>query len=206
MPASGPPAAASAPLWDAAFLEPIRRDMTRFADLQLRDRAAAEDAVQEALAEALAGASRFAGRAALKTWVYAILRNKIIDHIRSRTRTVNASSLSDDAADDSAADFDTLFDQRGHWTSEDAPRTWADPEASLEQQQFWTVFEACLNRLPDNTARVFMMREHLGFDTEEICSELGISANNCWVILHRARSQLRICLEKTWFAGETRPC
>lgn len=199
-----PASPASASLWDEAFLAQTRRDMTRFADLQLRDRAAAEDAVQEALAEALAGAGRFSGRAALKTWIFAILRHKIVDTLRSRRRSINISSLvSDDEASD---DFDALFDHTGHWQADEAPRTWQDPEASLAQQQFWAVFEACLNRLPDNTARVFMMREHLGFETEEICNELAITANNCWVILHRARLQLRICLEKNWFAGEATPC
>jgi RNA polymerase sigma-70 factor (ECF subfamily) len=63
------------------------------------------------------------------------------------------------------------------------------------------VFEACLDHLPAKTARVFMMREFLGFETDEICKEAGISASNCWVVLHRARLGLRTCLETNWFAG-----
>lgn len=198
-----PSAATSASLWDEGFLAELRRDMTRFAELQLRDRAAAEDAVQEALTDALTGARGFAGRSALKTWILGILRHKIIDQIRSRTRTVNISALSDenDAGED---DFDALFTANGHWRAEERPQAWADPEATLVQQRFWAVFESCLYGLPDNTARVFMMREHLGFDTPEICQELGISANNCWVILHRARIALRGCLENSWFADSAR--
>lgn len=192
---------AAAALWDTEFLTELRRDMTRFAELQLRDRASAEDAVQEALADAMAGARQFAGRSAVKTWVLSILRHKIIDQIRSRTRTINISSLAGDT-DDGADDFDALFTASGHWRAEDIPRAWADPEASLSQQQFWAVFDVCLHDLPDNTARVFMMREHLGFDTPEICQTLGISSNNCWVILHRARMQLRLCLEKRWFGAD----
>ncbi len=57
-----------------------------------------------------------------------------------------------------------------------------------------SLFDACLALLPESTARVFMMREFIGFDTAEICAELGISENNCWVILHRARMRLRLCL------------
>ena len=94
-----------------------------------------------------------------------------------------------------------LFDRRGHWQPEAKPGRWADPEASFEQQQFWKVFEACLDHLPEKTARVFMMREILGLETDEICKETGISSSNCWVVLHRARSGLRICLETEWFAG-----
>lgn len=213
MSASAPAHAAETSLHDANFLGQVRRDMTRFAELQLRDRAAAEDAVQDALTEAMTGAHKFSGRSALKTWIYAILRHKIIDAMRRRSRTINASGLVGDAAGDHNADnsddagaIDALFDARGHWRNEDRPQTWEDPEASLAQQQFWRIFEACLDNLPPATARVFMMREHLGFDTDEICSELGIKTNNCWVILHRARTQLRICLEKNWFAGAKQPC
>lgn len=48
-----------------------------------------------------------------------------------------------------------------------------------------------------------MMREFLGFETDEICKELALSASNCWVILHRARMALRLCLESQWFQGKT---
>ena len=92
----------------------------------------------------------------------------------------------------------------GHWTVEARPGRWADPDASFEQQQFWRVFEACLDHLPAKTARVFMMREILGLETGEICKETGISTSNCWVVLHRARMSLRRCLETTWFAGDAR--
>ncbi|HLL19283.1 MAG TPA: sigma factor-like helix-turn-helix DNA-binding protein, partial [Rubrivivax sp.] len=53
-------------------------------------------------------------------------------------------------------------------------------------------------------ARVFMAREWLEQDVEEICSELGITANNCGVMLHRARLQLRECLNRRWFTGAPR--
>ncbi len=69
----------------------------------------------------------------------------------------------------------------------------------MEDSRFWSVFEACLDKLPENTARVFMMREFLGFETEEICKELHLTASNCWVILHRARMALRLCLDTRWF-------
>lgn len=186
-------------------LEDLRRDMLRFAGLQLRDDAAAEDVVQEALAAALDGQKSFAGRAALKTWVFAILRNKIVDAIRQRSRTVNISSLS---AEEEAMDetFDSLFKPNAHWQPDARPSAWGDPEAALDQEQFWAVFEACLKFLPANTARVFMMREFLEFGTDEVCAELKISTSNCHVILHRARNGLRRCLEKNWFANGASPC
>lgn len=187
--------------WDDPAIAQIRRDMLRFAQLQLRDAGAAEDMVQEALIAAMNGASKFAGRAAIKTWMFAILRNKIIDFIRKSSREIAGADLVDASGDD-ASDFDALFSERGHWNPEDRPATWSDPDAALSQKEFWAVFDACINNLPDKVARVYMMREFLDLDTGEICKQLEITTNNCWVILHRARIGLRECLEDRWFQGE----
>jgi len=183
-----------------AELNTLRPDLLRFARLQLRDAAAAEDAVQETLLAALTGSHRFENRSSYKTWLISILRNKIIDIIRGQSREITATSLADDEAGDDLL-AETLFDRRGHWQAAAQPGRWADPDASFEQKQFWAVFEACLDHLPEKTARVFMMREILGFETDEICKETGISSSNCWVVLHRARMGLRTCLETQWFAG-----
>lgn len=190
---------------DAAYLLALRQDRLRFARLQLRDERLAEDVVQEALTAAVTGRRDFAGRSALKTWVFGILRNKIIDAIRIRCRSVGISALSD-AENEFDDTFDSLFKANAHGHPEARPRDWGNPEATLHQEQFWIVFDACLNHLPPNTARVFMMREFLDFDTAEICAELSISTSNCHVILHRARNGLRRCLEQSWFAGEESPC
>lgn len=194
-------------LWDDPSIVAIRRDMLRFAQLQLRDAAAAEDMVQEALIAAMAGAKGFAGRAAFKTWMFGILRHKIVDHIRSSSREICGTDLVEQADPQAELkDFDALFDERGFWNPDDRPATWADPDASFAQQEFWEVFDACLNHLPDQIARVYMMREFLEFETAEICRQLGITNGNCWVILHRARLGLRECLENNWFQGEAIQC
>jgi RNA polymerase sigma-70 factor, ECF subfamily len=196
---------ASQQLIDDEFLATLRRDMLKFAQLQLRDRAQAEDVVQEALAAALGNAESFAGRSALKTWVFAILRNKIVDLIRQLSRTTNISAISPQEESMDQA-FETLFKANAHWTPAARPSDWGNPEEALRQQRFWDVFDACLKHLPENTARVFMMREFLEFETGEVCAELSISTSNCNVILHRARTGLRRCLEKNWFAAGEQPC
>jgi len=188
---------ASDDLHNPEFLEKLRRDMLRFAEMQLRNHAAAEDAVQEALTSALLNCEQFESRAALRTWVLAILKNKIIDVLRQQKRHETVTLDADDG------DLDAYFDGRQHWAEDSRPAAWADPEASLQSRQFWDVFETCLYRLPENTARTYLMREVVGFDTEEICQTLGISASNCWVLLHRARLALRACLGENWFAGQT---
>jgi RNA polymerase sigma-70 factor (TIGR02943 family) len=179
----------------------LRGDLLRFATLQLRDSASAEDAVQDAMLAAMSKMTEFRGQAQLSTWVFAILKNKIIDILRSRSRFRPAESDVDELPADS---FDALFDERDRWNADERPAFWGDPEATLTQQQFWTVFQTCLDRLPPTTSRVFMMREFLELEPEEVAAELAISKSNCGVILHRARMALRLCLQTRWF-GERGP-
>jgi RNA polymerase sigma-70 factor (ECF subfamily) len=175
-------------------LEALRPYLVRYANLQLRDPAAAEDAVQEALLAALAGQASFAGRANLRTWLTGILKHKIVDTIRRQAREPGVAAQ----ADGEPEELDELFDERGHWN--ERPEAWGNPDGALEQSQFFRALEMCLERLPSRTARVFMMREHLGHETGEICKELGITPTHCWVLLYRARMTLRECLQQTWFA------
>ena len=183
--------------FDPIRLAPLRSDMLRFARLQLRDESVAEDVVQEALASAYSSKSRFSGRSKFKTWVFAILRNKVIDLIRSRSRTSHTESLTD--SDGSDREVEGLFNSEGFWHKESRPAAWPQPDQALDSEQFWQIFELCMQVMSESTARVFTMRELLDLDTAEICAELGISESNCWVILHRARSSLRLCLSESWF-------
>lgn len=180
----------------ASQLDTHRPYLLRVATLQLRDAALAEDIVQDTLLAALQGERGFSGKSSLKTWLTGILKHKVVDAIRQKTRTPAFASLEDECRLD---DFDVLFDETGHW--ENPPADWGDPESQLSQQQFFEVMQACLDKLPANTARVFMMREVMDLETDEICHELTITSNNLWVILYRARMALRECLEQHWFAS-----
>ena len=187
-------------LSDQDFLEQLRAQMLRFAVLQLTDQHLAEDAVQEALIGALKNADSFAGKAALKTWVFAILKNKIIDILRKRQRLVNESSLQN--PDNENDDLSLLFDQQGHWQTDESPADWGNPHESLHDSQFWKVFEACLDNLPAQQALVFMMREFIELDSDEICASADVTTSNLNVMLYRARLRLRECLENRWFNGD----
>ncbi len=206
-PGKSEPAASggAAPGISADALIALRADMLRFARLQMRNAEHAEDMVQEAIEAALRHASSFAGQSTLKTWVFAILRNRIIDHLRQDSRSVPMSSLVADD-DDWQERLETLFNERGGWRDGPRPVAWPTPEQSMQSRQFWVVFETCLDRLPANTGRVFMMREFLGFESDEICSRLGISTSNCHVILHRARLRLRNCMQDGWGRPGEDPC
>ena len=177
-----------------AELSRLRPTLMRFAVLQLRDEQSAEDVVQDTMLAALQGREKFSGRAQLKTWLVSILKNKIVDRIRQRSREAPLPEVGDSEAED----FDSLFQADGHW--QEKPTAWGNPEASLQQSRFYDVMELCMKALPENLARVFTMREILEMETEEICKELAISTSNCWVVLYRARMRLRECLQLKWFS------
>jgi len=178
-------------------LEVQRGYLMRVARLQLRDIALAEDVVQDTLTAALTAQAGFTGKSSVKTWLTGILKHKIVDAIRRKQREPISASALDEEAD--LEDFEGLFKENGAWQA--PPADWGDPEQSLSRQQFFDIMQFCLEKLPPATARVFMMREVMELESDEICKELTITANNLWVILYRARMSLRECLELNWFAG-----
>jgi RNA polymerase sigma-70 factor, ECF subfamily len=181
-------------------LDRHRRYLLRVAELQLRDRDLAEDVVQETLVAAIAAQGGFSGRSSVKTWLTGILKHKIVDAIRQKQRQPVIVSSFDEETD--LEEFDPLFKDNGGWQA--PPADWGDPENALSRREFMDVMEVCLEKLPANTARVFIMREVMELDTDEICKELTITANNLWVILYRARMALRHCLEQNWFKDPSR--
>lgn len=187
------------PLWDEATLTQLRKELLRFAVLQLRNREAAEDVVQEALAAAFAARGRLGQRASVKPWVFTILKNKIIDVLRERWNKNRVEPIDSKGRE---FDFDILFKANDRWQKSEMPSAWGNPEQSFENQEFWLVFDLCMTKLPEALARVFSMREFLGLEVDDICKELAITPSNCWVILHRARMHLRLCLQEHWFETE----
>ena len=181
-----------------AELDKQRRYLLRVAQLQLLDTDLAEDVVQETMLAALKAREGFTGKSTVKTWLTGILKHKIVDAIRARQREPLLASSFEEETD--LDEFDPMFKDDGRW--EARPADWGDPEGALSRQQFFDVMQVCLEKLPPNTARVFMMREVMDLTTEEICKELKITANNLWVILYRARMALRMCLEQNWFSGQ----
>jgi RNA polymerase sigma-70 factor (ECF subfamily) len=182
---------------DPLEIEKHRPQLVKFAMLQLRNATAAEDVVQDTLLAALQSGSSFAGQSSVKTWLVGILKHKIIDLIRKRSREQPLESADDES--DIVDLQDAVYRQDGHFR--ESPADWGNPEAALDQRRFFEVLERCMEGLPKKTARAFLMREVMGLETEEICKELAITTSNCWVLLYRARMALRECLEGRWFAA-----
>jgi len=188
--------------------EPVRLDPERWvtehgdalfhsALSRVRDPAVAEDLVQEALLSALKGHERYEGRSTERTWLVGILKNKVLDHFRTARRESCFTDLAFFAeAEEESFEREAFLP---HWLPASAPGEWEGAGAGLDRVEFWGVFQRCTGRLPERIACAFVLREVDGLSTNEICTTLGISAANLWVMLHRARMALRICLETHWF-------
>ena len=178
-------------------LAALHQPLMRFAKMQLRNDAMAEDVVSETMLAILEKPDNFEGRSTLRTYATGILKFKIIDVLRKRGREVHIEPLDEQSMDDA---LDALFAKDGHWL--EPPAVWQHPEKALEQSQFFEALQSCVDRLPPKLGRIFMMREWLEREVDDICTELDITSNNCGVMLYRARMQLRECLDGNWFKGQ----
>jgi RNA polymerase sigma-70 factor (ECF subfamily) len=168
----------------------------RYALMRVREPALAEDLVQDTLLSAFRARGQFSGQSSERTWLVAILKNKIIDHFRRSSREGELPE-----SDDPDALVDALFKQSNdHWLN--IPAGWSDPDTSLENTRFWQAFALCLEGLPERQARAFSLSELEGVESAELCKVLGVTSSNLWVLLHRARLRLQACLEREWFGAE----
>ncbi len=170
----------------------------RYALFRIQDAQVAEDLVQETFLAAIRGKDSFAGRSTVKTWLFGILKHKIIDHIRKISRErpeENIETIADLANKD--------FDDRGGWKYQ--PSEWTtNPSLLFQQQEFWQILQTCLSELPPRLNQAFTLRELDGLSAEEVRKILGVTPTNGGVMLHRARMRLRECLELRWFDEEKR--
>lgn len=166
----------------------------RFAVLRVNDEETAKDLIQETFLAALRNTERFRGEISEKNWLFTILKNKIIDHYRKK-----ASALVSEINGllNSAQEY---FDEEGHWKESAYPNDWkTDYKAPVESEEFHEILNKCLNKLSELMRIVFTMKYLDEKESDEICKELQISSSNYWVVMHRAKLQLRSCLEKKWF-------
>jgi len=170
----------------------------RYALTRVRKEEIAEDLVQETLLVAVRTQDRFAGRSSERSWLVAILKNKICDHFRKLGRETNFTDL--EFFKDEHSD---RFDGENYWIHERGPTDWKpEGEEAMKRAEFWQTMQNCLGKLPERVAQVFMMREMDDVPSKEVCEALHISEANLWVMLHRARMALRQCLEMNFFGGQ----
>ena len=170
---------------DAKELASHTSYLVAYAMRRLGDRESAQDVVQDTMVAVLSGNADFAGRSALRTWLVGILKHKIMDTYRERTRTPVSLDAMEDAGDDPAS-HDVAAQTR---TS-----SHVDPVAAYERTRFWETFERALARLPARTASAFVLSELSSLDSGGVCKELGVTANFLGVMRHRAKAMLRVSM------------
>jgi RNA polymerase sigma-70 factor (ECF subfamily) len=164
-----------------------------FAIGRLRNHQNAENVVQETFLAALHSQDRFSGESSERTWLTSILKHKIVDFMRKSYRERPVSELQDPELG-----IDQFFDQTNRHKK--LPSKWLpDPDKLLENKEFWEVFRDCMDKLPSLINDAFSLKEIEQMGSTEICKILNITLANYWVLLHRARLQLRQCLEGNWF-------
>ena len=159
---------------------------------RVNDREIAQDLVQDTFLAALKAMKNFKGEASERTWLISILKRKIIDYYRK----INSNKGKAEVRITSNNDTET----EGDWLEERV----ADPfdktaEDTMQNTELGEAILACLSKLPEKQAEVFRMKTIEGIETEAICNELNITASNLWVIIHRARTAMALCLKENWF-------
>lgn len=181
-------------LQPAVWVEQYADQLFKFAVSRVGDVEAAKDLVQDTFLSAFKNHDNFKGEISEKNWLFAIIKNKIIDYYRSKA-TKSIRSLNEHHGE--TRDF---FDEDGNWQQSANPQKWiVDYSQEIETEEFYEILEKCKEKLPELQNAVFTMKYMDEFDSQEICKELGIRPSNYWVLIHRAKLQLRRCLEKNWF-------
>ena len=165
-----------------------------FAITRINDEELARDLVQETFLAALQKTESFEGKSSERTWLTAILKNKIIDVYRKKSRGIK--TIDNEEKENREVDF---FEEDGHWKAEHAPKEFGvEDKDHLVNKEFEHILQKCMQKLPVLWKAVFTMKHIDEEATETICTELKVTASNFWVIIHRAKLNLRACLQKNW--------
>lgn len=160
---------------------------------RINDADEARDLIQEVFLAALEKADRFEGRSTERTWLTAILKNKIIDIYRKRSSGLRKPERTEDR------DYEDFFHEDGHWREEHWPKAWGvEDQDPLHNKEFNLVLQQCMQKLPALWLAVFTMKHMEDESSENICARLKVTSANFWVIIHRAKLNLRACLQKNW--------
>jgi RNA polymerase sigma-70 factor (ECF subfamily) len=166
-----------------------------YAITRINDEGLAQDLVQETFLAGLERIHKFEGRSSDKTWLTAILKNKIIDIYRKKS-----SGLLNKTTNQHALNDEVFFNaDNGHWNEEHSPQAFGiEDEDVLGRKELNNILQMCMQKLPSLWLSVFTMKHIDDEDSAVICEELRITPANFWVIIHRAKVNLRACLQKNW--------
>ncbi len=152
------------------------------------DKTSVKDILQDTFIAAWKNYDSFKNEADEKTWLFAILKNKLIDYYRLQSRSITQVTATGN-----------FFDKADHWTEKAAPNQWHNADSYLNKKEFFDVFNLCNSKLNRLQQLAFTMKYIDDEETDFVCKVLNITASNYWVIIHRCKLNLRQCLEKNWF-------
>lgn len=160
---------------------------------RVSDPSVAEDLVQETFLSALKGLKGYKGEASEKNWLFTILKNKIIDYYRKKGTEQAVNSMPDLKVVE-----DDWFNEDGRWAEDKIPKDWQVFDNPAERKEIQKIINWCKDHLKSLQQHVFVLKYMEDLDSDEICKVLNISSSNYWVLIHRARLQMRDCVEKYW--------
>jgi RNA polymerase sigma-70 factor (ECF subfamily) len=177
-------AAAMAPLPQAravswAEMASHRAYLVNFARRRLLDPALAEDLVHDVFEAVATGRAEFGGRAAVRSWLVAILKHKIVDLVRQRVGHDSLDAAMDDGDEGAAPGKPQAF-------TCPQPR----PDEVAEQRQLLGHVLQRIGELPATLRDAVELRLLRDQSTEDVCRTLAITEQNLFVRLHRARRAL----------------
>ncbi len=166
-------------------------DLYKWAYHKTSNSEVARDLVQDTFLVAVERQETFQGKSSVKTWLFSILNNKIVDFYRKKSK----SHVSMDESF-----MSVFFNSDGGWKLESTPKNWDDEEGHLlDDDDFNKVLQKCLDALPESWNATVKLKYLMQKKGEDICKELNITSSNYWQVIHRAKLQLRACIEKKWF-------
>ncbi len=181
----------------AGWVESFSGELYSWALYKVSDPELAKDLVQDTFLAAAEKMESFRGESTPKTWLFAILNNKIIDHYRKKLKQpVNKDNQI----------FSKFFNEDKRWKTGNVQAEWHEEESNLlDNTEFLNVLKKCLDELPDKWSACIQLKFLENKKGEEICQETGITPSNYWQIIHRSKLQLRDCLESSWFDAFNEP-
>ena len=136
----------------------------------------AEDMAQEAFLKAYRSLPDFRGESKFSVWLYRIVSNVCLDHLRRQGRRP-ASSLTQEDGDG----------EEQQW---DVPDESQSPERLLEQKLTREAVQRGLEQLPPDQRQILLLREIRGMSYEEIGETLGLEPGTVKSRIFRARKKL----------------
>lgn len=174
-----------------ALLENHGDALYNYARIKVGDPDQAADLVQDTFEAAIKGFANFRGESQGRTWLFGILRNKIMDFYKAKYKAQGQTSQHDEA------ELDLYFTPEGYWRPEAAPAP--ATEHLLDQPEFVKTMYRCMEKLPALWKSVLESKYLLEKETKALCQELNISTTNYWQLSRRAKLAMQQCLQAHWF-------